>query len=68
MLIVDRFEGNYIILEDSELETNIKIEKRLVKDKCLEGDVLSYNSTEDNYYKNKEETIKRKNKLKKLFK
>ncbi|HBH95193.1 MAG TPA: DUF3006 domain-containing protein [Ruminococcaceae bacterium] len=41
MLIIDRFEGDYAVAEDSEKEINIKIRKEFIEEGAREGDVLA---------------------------
>ncbi len=41
MLIIDRFEGDYAVVEDSEKDTNINIRKEFIEDGAREGDVLA---------------------------
>lgn len=40
MLIIDRFEGNYAVVEDSEADAVLNIEKALIQETAKEGDVL----------------------------
>ena len=42
MLIIDRFEGNYAVVEDSESDTMKNIDKALIDKAAKEGDVLSF--------------------------
>lgn len=41
MLIIDRFEGDYAVVEDSEKESNINIRKEFIEDGAREGDVIA---------------------------
>ena len=41
MLIIDRFEGDFAVVEDSEKETNINIRKEFIEEGAREGDVLA---------------------------
>ncbi len=41
MLIIDRFEGDYAVVEDSENDANINIRKEFIEEGAKEGDVLA---------------------------
>lgn len=41
MLIIDRFEGDFAVIEDSEKDKNINIRKEFIEDGAREGDVLA---------------------------
>lgn len=42
MLIIDRFEGNFAVVEDSETDSVTNIDKTLVDKAAREGDILSF--------------------------
>ena len=41
MLIIDRFEGDFAVVEDSEKETHQNIRKEFIEDGAKEGDVIA---------------------------
>ena len=41
MLIIDRFEGDFAVVEDSENETHQNIRKEFIEDGAKEGDVIA---------------------------
>ncbi len=41
MLIIDRFEGDIAVVEDSEKETHQNIRKEFIEDGAKEGDVIA---------------------------
>ena len=41
MLIIDRFEGDHAVVEDSEKETHQNIRKEFIEDGAKEGDVIA---------------------------
>lgn len=41
MLIIDRFEGECAVVEDSEKEKNINIRREFIEEGAKEGDVLA---------------------------
>lgn len=64
MIILDRFEGEYVIIEiDGEI---VNIEKHLVHEGVKEGDVLVLR--DGLYYTDQEETEKRREYIKNRFK
>ena len=42
MLIIDRFQGNFAVVEDSETDSITNIDKALIDEAAKEGDVLSF--------------------------
>ena len=42
MLIIDRFQGNFAVVEDSETDSVTNIDKALIDEAAKEGDVLSF--------------------------
>ena len=40
MLIIDRFEGEFAIVEDTETEKMMQIEKELIEENASESDVI----------------------------
>lgn len=41
MLIIDRFEGDFAVVEDSEKETHTNIRREFIEEGAKEGDVLA---------------------------
>lgn len=41
MLIIDRFEEDFAVVEDSEKDANININKEFIEEGAKEGDVLA---------------------------
>ena len=41
MLIIDRFEGDFAVVEDSEKETHQNIRKEFMEEGAKEGDVIT---------------------------
>lgn len=64
MIILDRFEGDYAVIEIDEKIVNI--EKHLLDRGIKEGDVLTM--VDGLYYKDEEATKKRKQYIKNKFK
>lgn len=58
MLIIDRFEGNIAVVENSENENMIRIEKGLIEETAREGDVIFFDGS--GYKVDKEETERRR--------
>lgn len=58
MLIIDRFEGNIAVVENSENENMIGIEKDLIEEAAREGDVIFFDGS--GYKVDKEETERRR--------
>lgn len=58
MLIIDRFEGNITVVENSENENMIGIEKGLIEETAREGDVIFFDGS--GYKVDKEETERRR--------
>ena len=61
MLIIDRFEGDYAVVEDSENDANINIRKEFIEEGSKEGDVLDL--FENFYMIDKSETKKRREQI-----
>lgn len=66
MLIIDRFEEGIAVIEDSENEKMIKIEKKMIDETAREGDVIF--SDGERYMVNAEATEERKNEIVNLLK
>lgn len=66
MLIIDRFEENFAVVEDSESEKMIKIEKNMIDVGAREGDVIF--SDGRCYKPDKEATEARREDMRKLLK
>lgn len=66
MLIIDRFEGNYAVVEDSEADAVTNIHKALIPESAKEGDVLSYENGA--YIVDTEATEKRRSEISELMK
>ncbi|NLM62470.1 MAG: DUF3006 domain-containing protein [Clostridiales bacterium] len=64
MLIIDRFEGEYAVCEDNERKMH-NIERSKLPPNAREGDVLLLKG--DRYVIDRQETEKRKLRLKKLM-
>lgn len=62
MLILERFEGDTAVIENGE--DRLEVERRLVSAGAKEGDVLKLENGK--YFPDKEETIKRREKIIKL--
>lgn len=58
MLIIDRFEGEFAIVEDTETEKTITIEKELIEQNASESDVIVF--SEGIYRVDHESTKKRR--------
>lgn len=41
MLIIDRFEGQFVVVQDSEKEKTVNIPKEFIQEGAKEGDVLA---------------------------
>lgn len=64
MIIVDRFEGNYVVIEIDGKIVNVK--KSKVSKDVKEGDILKL--VDEMYYKDKKATENRKKKIENKFK
>lgn len=62
MLIIERFEGEYAVIETDDGYINIK--RSILPDNCKEGDIITEEN--GNYQIEKDETDKRREKIKKL--
>lgn len=62
MLILERFEGDIAVIEDGN--DHIEVKKELISADVKEGDVLIM--IDDKYFADKEQTIKRREKIKNL--
>ena len=58
MLIIDRFEGEFAIVEETETEKTITIEKELIEQNASESDVIVF--SEGIYRVDYESTKKRR--------
>ncbi len=58
MLIIDRFEGDFAVVEDSDKDKPINIHRDFIEDGAREGDVLALGDTF--YMIDRAETKKRK--------
>lgn len=66
MLIIDRFEGDKAVIEDSENEKMISLEKNMIEDTAREGDVIFF---ADGIYKaDTEATAERRTEIWRLLK
>ena len=58
MLIIDRFEGEFAIVEDTETDKTMIIEKELIEQNASEGDVIML--LDEIYHVDSEATKKRR--------
>ena len=58
MLIIDRFEGEFAVVEDTETEKMIMIEKELIEQNASESDVIVF--SDGIYHVDYEATKKRR--------
>jgi len=65
MLIIDRFEEGIAVVEDSESEKIIKIEKSMIDEAAREGDVIFL--SEQRYNVDNEATEERRKEMLKLL-
>ena len=66
MLIIDRFQGNCAVVEDSETDSVANIDKALIDEAAKEGDVLSFE--DDAYIVDAEATERRRREILELMK
>ncbi len=66
MLIIDRFEENLAVVEDSESEKMIRIEKEMIDEAAREGDVIFL--AEGEYKVDTEATEDRRREIEELLK
>ncbi|MCI8604845.1 MAG: DUF3006 domain-containing protein [Ruminiclostridium sp.] len=66
MLIIDRFQGNFAVVEDSETDSVANIDKALIDEAAKEGDVLSFE--DDAYIVDAEATERRRREILELMK
>lgn len=66
MLIIDRFEGDFAVAENTDNDKMVKIEKSMIDKTVREGDVIFL--TEDGYKTDHEATEKRRNEIAELLK
>ncbi len=66
MLIIDRFEGDYAVVEDSETDIVKNINKTLIDKTAKEGDVLSFENGA--YIVDMEATERRRREISELIK
>lgn len=58
MLIIDRFEEGYAVVEDSDTNKNFSLNRKLIEDDAREGDVIAL--TDGVYKVDSEETKRRR--------
>lgn len=58
MLIIDRFENEFAVVEDTETENMITIKKELIEQNASEGDVIVF--SDGLYHVDSEATKKRR--------
>ena len=63
--IIDRFEGNIVVLEDRKTGKMKNIKKNIIPDNCKEGDVLK--RINGKYFLDKKETNKKENEIKEKY-
>lgn len=63
--IIDRFEGNIVVLEDRKTGKMKNIKKNIIPDNCKEGDVLK--CINGKYFLDKKETNKKENEIKEKY-
>lgn len=61
MLIIDRFEGEYAVVEDTETEKTRDIKKSLINESAKEGDVLIFSG--EKYFTDKKATDARRKEI-----
>lgn len=64
MLVIDRFEGDYAVVEDTRTDRMINIRREFIDDGAKEGDVLALYDTF--YMVDKAETEKRRSEISEL--
>lgn len=64
MLVIDRFEGDYAVVEDTGTDRMINIRREFIDDGAKEGDVLALYDTF--YMVDKAETEKRRSEISEL--
>ncbi len=64
MLVIDRFEGEYAVVEDTGTDRMINIRREFIDDGAKEGDVLALYDTF--YMVDKAETEKRRSEISEL--
>jgi len=61
MIIIDRFEGDFVIIEDVDTERISRVERDMFPQNVREGDVVE--EREDGYIVNAEATSLRRNQI-----